>query len=121
MDGEGIFEGYVEIVGSSIGIWSMQPIADIEAYHHHTEVISKAGTSAKSNILEESFSFQFASRTQRVVFQEPNVACIEKSSSVQIANDRETIFRIDLKLESTSLVEISIHKISWSAVATRAY
>ena len=108
MEREGVLERDVEIAAPPRVVWGVESITEIAAYHHHAYVDAQADTRAERDVAQERLAFKLAAGTQRVVLEQPDVARVNERRAMKDADDREPILRVELELERTRLVEISV-------------
>ena len=111
---------HVEITAFACLVGSMQSYAEIATDHKHRDVNSQAGTCTKCYIFQEGLGFELATRTVWIIFKQPDVTGVNEEGTMQDSDDREAVFQIGFKFESTRLVEVAVDKTAWGAITAGA-
>ena len=120
MERKGILEGDVEIMGRTVVVGHVEPVAEVSANHHHPYIHAQADARAEGYVLQEGLPLELSSRAQGIVLQKPDVAGVEEDGPMQHADDGEAVFRVELKLKRTGLVEVAVADLLRRAVGSRA-
>ena len=108
MECEGVLEFNVEITSVSSIVGGMNAVAEIATDDDHTNVDTQADACAEGKITQESLSGEQSAGTIWIVFKEPYVTGINKDGTVEHTHDRKAVFGVELELERTGLVEVSV-------------
>ena len=89
----------------------VKTVAEITTDYHHTDIHTQTDTGAESYVAEEGFPLDETAWTHRVILEQPDVAGINEERTMEHTHYRETVFRVELKLEGTRLIEIPVPQI----------
>ena len=102
MERKGILEGDVEIMGRTVVVGHVEPVAEVSANHHHPYIHAQADARAEGYVLQEGLPLELSSRAQGIVLQKPMLLGVEEDGPMQHADDGEAVFRVELKLKRTA-------------------
>ena len=92
----------------------------IQTNHQEGQIITDTYTCTQSQAFEKVTQGKLSSRTCRVISQQPDITGIEESRSIQVAENRETLFHIGFQFDITRLIHITILDILAGCITARA-
>ena len=86
----------------------MQCHSPVETEYKEVQVVTQTGTGTQSNLFREILQRQLSIRTVFILTHQPDITCIEKNSSVQVAENTEAVFHVCFHTDIAHVVDIGI-------------
>lgn len=112
---------HVEIASFASVVRRMDAYTEVSTKDEHIHIEAQTKTCADCNVFQKIAVGDAPSRTAVITLQQPNIAGIKESCAMQIAKNRETIFAIGFKAESTRLIIVGIGIITGRMITARPY